>query len=309
MRPSVNEILRIFGHAAPMAGQSRRERHVLIQWLENIWQTLDRKARESQRSRERAEERRLENIEERKKREERQEDLAVAVLLSDEMMRFEQQVANDLQNVIAVTRLAYERAEQDAREAEAALRQVQDRALVLADGRRVYFTADDQILRGENHTAITDDSTLSEARKLKQQFPGASSYEEFQRRSEALAVTQDQLRRLGGALEQLDELNRRINAGGLTEEELVAAQGEIQEIVASLPASARADYERLQAGPAEDDIAYREANGLYNGASRLPTDFAESADPSAPAAPAALEEPAPDTPGRAPVYKPAFPME
>ena len=202
-----------------------------------------------------------------KERAERQEtaDLVIAVLVSEDYGRFYEELSNDLKDAKAAARMAYERVAAEEQQAAEALARVQENALVLADGRRVYFTADDSVLYGEDLQLVTDAALLNEARRLRRQSPTTSTFEEFDSANQALAQAAEEQQQLADILEKLDELEQRVQGGELNPDELAQARIELDEIVASLPEGAREAYEQLQADRARSEVSYRAADEVFSG--------------------------------------------
>jgi hypothetical protein len=163
---------------------------------------------------------------------------------------------------------------------------LRDRAIVLDDSQRAYFSRNGQLLYTEDGQQITDRTTVTKALAIRS---GTPTYEDFTEKRTAWAAASHNVEQLGTALERLGELDRRVNGREMSADELAAAQKETADLVNSLPAEARDEYERMRsrrrdepAGPsAEEFQRTREA-----------------------AASASIEQSKTPAPQRSPVYRP-----
>ena len=152
------------------------------------------------------------------------------VLISTGLQRAAEELARDVEDAIAATRLAYERALEAEERAREALEEARRNALVLADGRRVYFSGDGK-LYGEDGNEITDLALIGEAQQLHRDHPGATSYETITQREREAAEAAARVQKLAEALDKLDDLQRKVAAGIASPEELRRAREELQEIL------------------------------------------------------------------------------
>ncbi len=282
---------------------------MVLRFIERLWnKRLLVTERERKLAADRLQQERVEKEErQRKEAEEARDDFTVAVLLSEELQRFAEQLSRDLAAATQAARLAYEQAAMAEEQAAADLSRVQDNALVLAGGERVYFTQDGAALYGEDRLRIEEQQKLDEARRLQDEHPAASTYEDFLQADDDFRQAQAQRIQLADTLEKLDELNAAVAGGKLSPDELVKAREELDRIVASLPASAQEAYRQLQAERAEPDAAGPSTQVSLSGAPLARTDFERAAKQLAQNLEHKEElDPEPD---RTPVYKAAPPME
>jgi hypothetical protein len=225
-----------------------------------------------------------------------------AWLASEEYRRTFEQLSNDIADARRAALRAYDRALKHEEEARKALEEAQRNAIVLADGRRVYFTRDGKQLFTEDDRQITDSASLAEAHQNRATQPNATTYEDFKDRRDSHAQAQRNADQLRTALETLDDLERRIKSGRLSREELAQAQREKQDIVNSLPADAREEYERLQAARRhEQHGAHQAADPAFQSAPAVNSHFREAG--AIAAAPPPPESAVPDQkPARTPAY-------
>lgn len=231
------------------------------------------------------------------------DDMTLALwLASDEYRRTVDTLLQDIADARRATLLAYERAVREEQEAREALDRARHNAIVLADGRRVYFTQDGRALYGEDDKQITEETALAEARAKKAARPDATTIEQFRNDRDRYEQRRDATQKHRESLVRLDDLEGRIRSGRLTRDELQEAKKEVAEIVDSLPEKARADYERLQSDRnGRTAVAYKDAGSAFSSAPDAHAQFKEASTgtpvPPVPDSPAS--SPKPD---RAPAY-------
>ena len=243
-----------------MLYQIRRKRRSLLE------------EREQQRAHERLVQGRAEENQERAEKQET-EDLVIAVLISEDLRRFIEELSRDLADARRAVLMAHERSLAAVKQAAAALARIQSQALMLFDGRRVYFSADGSVLYTEDRRRVTDTATLREAHELSKQHPFASRYEQFDAAETILCQAQADEHTLAATLERLDELSERIHGGEQTPEELAAARIELDELIAALPNEARDYYEEFRAGREGAARAYQAADDVFDAAPALKSHF------------------------------------
>lgn len=224
------------------------------------------------------------------------DDMTLALwLASDEYRRTVDTLLQDIADARRATLLAYERAVREEQEAREALDRARHNAIILADGRRVYFTQDGRALYGEDDNQITDETALAEARAKKAARPDATTYEQFQQRREQLRQRRDHSTQLQTCLDRLDHLDERIRSGALTQEELQEAKQEIADIVNALPEKSQTEFQRLQAArESEPTISYTDAGSAFPSAPDAHAHFKEAST-------ATSVPPTPDSPASTPI--------
>jgi len=211
-------------------------------------------------------------------------------LASDEYRRSFEALSNDIADARLATMHAYDRAVREQQRAEDALEDARSRALVLPDGRRVYFTQDGRRLFTEDNRQVTDTASIARAQDLRATKPDATTYEQFVERRNAERRAKENVEQLHSAIDRLDTLADKIKSGGLSREQLEDARKEQQNIVALLPLDAREEYERLHAARKDQprlsnnsaDAAFALAPDLNKDFRRAQASMAEAAkDPKA----------------------------
>jgi len=192
-------------------------------------------------------------------------------LASEQYRRAVQELSADIGDARAVAREAYGRAFKREQAAEESLEDSRRRAIVLSDGRRVYFTKDGSQLYSEERGEVTDAALLGEAQRLRRGQPDATTYEEYVRRCQDHDEARRQVDELQTTLGKLDELDNRIKGGKLTPEDLAQAQLETKAIVDGLPQDAREAYEQRKSVREQPDAEYRSAATLYTDAASFRT--------------------------------------
>ena len=188
---------------------------------------------------------------------------AAFALVSAEYQRLAQSIADTISDAKYAATRAYERALQEQTEARLALEDVQASALVLADGRRVYFSEDGTQLFDETDRLIAGEAVLAEARRLRAQSPDASTHEVYVEGRQRVHEAGARVEQLSDILHRLDELDEQVQSGKLTADELKEVRRETQEIIQSLPADARRDFEQIRATRERPEDTYTPAAGLY----------------------------------------------
>jgi hypothetical protein len=239
-----------------------------------------------------------ERADERKKQDDRDAaDLVMLLLASDELQQALRKLSNDINVAIAAARRAYHRAEAEQGLASRGLKEAQEAAIVLGDGRRVYFTANGQQLFGEDRQEITDLGAIDEARSASREKQHATTFEEYAEWEDRFVAANLRVQQIAEALDRLHDLNAKLESGGLTAGDLQRLRHEQQSIVDDLPADARADYKNMREGR-ERSPAYHALDAEAERALTLTERFSR-ADQSASGT---TEEGA--VPNRPPVYKP-----
>ncbi len=279
---------------------------MVLRFIERLWNRQRSSLwRERKREQDRLAQQQRADDKQRKEQEEDRADTLLAVLLSDEFLRFEQQLRNDLADATTAARLAYAQAEEAERVALDALRLIQDEALVLSDGRGVYFDADGNLF-SEDHRRIDDPVLAAEARDALDAQPGASTYEDYSRVADSLDRIRTWKAELAQTLDRLDDLQERIDKGDLTVEELIEAREKLDRLVADLPPEARELYQDLQAARERDRLPGDEAEQADTPTAQ--SDFERAASRQSEALDRARQQ-ADSTPDRQPVYKRVPPFE
>ncbi len=246
--------------------------------------------------------RELDRIEDRQKQEEREDDdlMFLLWLASAEYRRALASLASDIDAAVQATRIAHDQATAEAEVAHESLEEIRRNALVIGDGRRVYFTRDGHRLYTEGSGEITDQLLMEEAHRLRLAAPHAVSYETYAVAEHQFTGAVSRVQHLAETLHHLDELGGRVKLGRLTPEELATARRELAAVVESLPDDARQEYDRLRESrkPAAH-LAYRDARAEFQSAPGLGAKFAEVTSNRPEAAPA------PDEAGEPPTYKSA----
>jgi len=225
-------------------------------------------------------------------------------LASDEYRRSFEALSNDIADVRLATMHAYDRAMREQQRAEDALEDARSRALVLPDGRRVYFTQDGRRLFTEDNRQVTDAASIARAQDLHARKPDASTYEEYVERRDTMQRATENTQHLAQTLSKLDEVESKIKAGNLSREDLAQARKETDAIIASLPPEARDEYERLHAARKDGgNLSYRAAGPAFESAPDLNDHFRQAK--TAPAQQQVSGETQPKTEIRPPVYRPA----
>jgi hypothetical protein len=203
--------------------------------------------------------------------------LMFAWLASDEYRRSFEQLSNDIADARLATMHAYDRAVMEQQRAEDDLQDARDRAIVLPDGRRAYFTRDGRRLYGENDQQITDTSVIAHAESLHARKPDATTYEEYVERRIARTRAEEKADQLRSAIVRLDTLADKIKDGGLNRAQLEDAQKEQQKIVALLPPDAREEYQRLRAARKDGPrLSNNSADAVFTSAPDLNNDFRQA---------------------------------
>lgn len=160
--------------------------------------------------------------------------------------------------------------------AREALEEARRHAVVLADGRRVYFTADGSALYGEDGKRIIDETTIEEARQRRS--VASTTHEEFVERSKIREKATETAKQLAGALAELDQIESELVTGDPDPARLQELRDGTDRIVAALPEDVRERYDRLRAARlSEDGLAYRPADPAFEPATVLVSEFRRAA--------------------------------
>jgi hypothetical protein len=223
-------------------------------------------------------ERRVEQRQAFQEKEQDDEDRRQREWLSSEQYRHAMQIlADNIDDARKATTWAREQAAAEQQQAREALARAQRNALVVEDGRRVYFTRDGSRLYGEDDREITNEGTIAQAQRQRSLKPDATSYEDYAEKTKANRLAAEKAAKLRDTATRLDELAKRIKQGNLSPEDLAQARREQQNIVDGLPAEARAAYERLHAARKDDSsLTYRAADPAFTSAPALSTDFQQA---------------------------------
>jgi hypothetical protein len=211
------------------------------------------------------------------------------------------ELSNDIADARRAVRLAYEPALKRQEKAREEFEHVQRRAIVLGDGRRVYFTEDGKRLYGEDRFEITDAALLEEARrKATRNNP---IFETYLEKIENLDSANAQVEKLNDILHRLDELDERVKSGKVTPEQFAELRRETDRIIETLPPDAREEFERLRKSREGDmPVDYREADPTLTSTLDLGAQFAKAHASTLPETPQEKIEAAKDA-GRDPAYK------
>jgi hypothetical protein len=202
---------------------------------------------------------------------------------SPEYRRALNQLSTDMDDARTATARAQERAALEQQRTREALDKAQRAALVV-DGGRVYFTRDGRRLYGEDDRQITDQGTVAEAQRQQREKPNVTTYEEYKVRTDANRHAADIVDQLGDTAKKLAELDKRIKKGDLSPEDLAQARRDQQDIIDGMPPEARAEYVRLQAARKDDQaLAYRQADPAFASAPNLNSNFQQAATAAPPA--------------------------
>lgn len=132
--------------------------------------------------------------------------------------------------------LALEDIRRDKEEAIKRLQEIQAKALVLEDGRRVYFTRAGSALFDDDGNQITDEEAIEEAQAALDQNPHASSHEDNERAKHHRKTIEQQEEEVFEKIQALEELKTRMDSGELSEDEL---DRKTQEILDSMSPDVR----------------------------------------------------------------------
>ena len=243
-------------------------------------------------------ERDLKETGQKKQDEEHDERLLTTWQASEECRRAWLEFSRTMDDLQGSVQRAYALALEREQAAAAELGIARQRALVLADGRRVYFTRDGRLLYGEDRREITDGSVIEEARRRLAAKPDPADYETYTAKDDAFAKTSGDAHQLAVTLQRLNDLRDELKPGELTPERLAKVQREAQDIIASLPPDARQEFERVEAARRDvAPLAYRAADPAFNNSPDLTGQFSWAVSP--PSAPDP-EHSDPPTSGRAP---------
>jgi hypothetical protein len=217
--------------------------------LNLFYQMLDRLRTRTREERVREDRLRQEQTAERQERREKEQAAETVdfLLIVEAMRQAIEALSHVIEDAMQAVRLAYERAQAEHNAAVEALHAARENAVTLPDGRRVYFSADGAALYGEDHQLIADENVTAEARLRLAARPGSTTYETYHSAYGATAETAQRMTQLGEALNRLDELDRRLDGGEATENELAEVRRQARDIIDSLPQDVRDDVEVLQA--------------------------------------------------------------
>jgi len=183
------------------------------------------------------------------------------------------QLADDMQDAREATQRAYIRAQREEQKAQEALESARRNALLLDGDRHVYFTRDGRHLYDEDDREITDGATVADAQRQQRARPDATSYEEFVTQRDAYNQSVENAAKLREAAARLDDLDKRIKTGDLSPDELAEARRQQHDVIESLPADARREYEHLHnARQDANNLSYR-ADPAFAAAPDLINDF------------------------------------
>jgi hypothetical protein len=241
----------------------------------------------------------------RKKEQEEEREFLWMWLLSAECRRAHQELMANLQDAMIAVRLSHKEALAREQLAQAALLELQGKAIVLPDGRRVYFTRDGTRLYGEDGHEIMDGHNIRAAFESHREKPDAPSYEEFVEHRNARDRATENTQRLESALHRLHALTEKTETGKLSPQEIKAIQEETQDILNGLPAEARERYERRrQSRTGDAGVSYRAVDPDFESLPVMHADFRQAASAPPPEKVADVN----DKPASAPAYKAAPPF-
>ena len=228
------------------------------------------------------------------------------VLIAEATRQAIEELSQEIEDAMQAVRLAYERAQAAQDAADEALDAARENAVTLQDGRRVYFSADGTGLYGEDLELIADENVIAKARLAFAGRPGSTTYETYRSAYDASEETAQRMTQLGETLDRLDELDRRIDDGEATENELAEVRREAHDIIDSLPPDVRDDFEGLRAVRAGSRaIPGQELDALAEAAISLTDEFQAATNLASKELSAAQEATTEAAPDRSPAYRSA----
>jgi hypothetical protein len=220
-----------------------------------------------------------ERIEERKKHEDRDEadTFVVLALVSEERLEALRRLSDDIDDAMRAARLAHERAQLEETRSREALELAKANAIVLPDGRRVYFTRDDERLVTEEGVELADPVLLRQARDLHREKPNATPYELYSEKSCDFEAASARVQKLAAILDRLDDVRAKSSDEHLSTEAFARRRKELDDIVESMPTDVHEEYERMHlARNNANNVSYREVDSAPTDAPILREHFARA---------------------------------
>jgi hypothetical protein len=184
--------------------------------------------------------------------------------------------------------LAIEREDEARKDVDAA----KEGAILLKDGRRVYFSADGNSLHDEEGRVISDKDLIRDARGKR--TGSSTSIEELKRRQEDLRKAVLERTKLQEALDEMDRIETALGDKELSPQRRKDLEQELERIVEALPDDVKTDYAEIQKARKSGALpAYSSAAAEYDVGPLLRTDFekAVKALASVEAGPSSPEKP------------------
>ncbi len=214
---------------------------------------------------------------EQEKKEDADSIIDVAVV-SDSLRLAYEDLGRDIGDAIRAVRIAYEQALLEQEQARLALEEAQENALVLADGRRVYFKQDGRLF-DEDRKEIRAAADVAEAQRLRLANPDATGFEAYSEMADKFTAATARTQHLAETLENLDNLNNRYNTGKITQEEFYQRQQELEEAIKTMPPDVRQKYERMRAARhGADSLFYRKGEPALQAAPDMNAQFTRASE-------------------------------
>lgn len=167
---------------------------------------------------------------------------------------------NDAQKSYLLVLEDMQRKKEDAAQA---LEEIHAKALVLEDGRRVYFTEDGSKLFDDGGQEVTDQENIEEARAKQERNPNASTHEDQKVRSERIKHLDESEEQVFEKLREIEELKTRMERRELSQEDL---DRKSQEIIKSMTPEVREIFDRIHTEPetsvSPESAGYAKAGGV-----------------------------------------------
>ena len=149
--------------------------------------------------------------------------------MTEDYRRSYERLARTIQEAEIAYLLALEDIQRQKEEAALQLEDIRANALVLSDGRRVYFTRDGSKLFDDDGQEVTEQNIIEEAREEQERNPNASSHEDNTEAKDNFQTARDKEEEIFKKLQELEELKTRMEKGEMTQGELDAKTQEIME--------------------------------------------------------------------------------
>lgn len=159
--------------------------------------------------------------------------------------------------------LVLEDVQREKEDAAQALEGIRAKALVLEDGRRVYFTEDGSRLFDDDGQEVTDQENIEEARAKQERNPNASTHEDQKVKSERIKHLDELEEQVFEKLREMEELRTRMERRELSQEDL---DRKSQEIIQGMPPEVREIFDRIHTEPetsaSSESTGYAKAGGV-----------------------------------------------
>ncbi len=159
--------------------------------------------------------------------------------------------------------LVLEDMQREKEDAARALEKIRAKALVLEDGRRVYFTEDGSRLFDDDGQEVTDQENIEEARAKQERNPNASTHEDQKVKSERIKHLDELEEQVFEKLREIEELKTRMERRELSQEDL---DRETQGIIKGMPPEVREIFDRIHTEPetsaSSESAGYAKAGGV-----------------------------------------------